>query len=116
MNRFLIAVTVLFLVLCPALVIAQATKQLKERTKDAQEAERKSWQQVDQINSQTDQTNARLQQSRQQANRSVGSAGSTVTTSKVGVASPYRKLSHKKTSPPVNASHRKPRPKDKQRE
>ena len=107
MHRMLIASTVLALSLWSAQMNAQATKQLKERTKDSQDAERKSWQQVDQINNQADQTNARLHQSRQQANRSNGSSGTTVTTSKVGVASPYRKLSHRKVSPPSKSVHRK---------
>lgn len=108
MLRISIMITAICLTIGASQVSAQATKQLEKRTKDAKEAERKSWEQVDQINNQTDQTNARLNQSRQNANRSIKPTGSTVTTSKVGVASPYRKSTHKKPASAAKTPQHKP--------
>ena len=71
--------------------IAQISKQLDEKAKEAQSAEEKSWKQVDQINKETDKTNARLQESRQSSTQAAKQSGSTVTKMKVGVESPYSK-------------------------
>lgn len=44
---------------------AQATKQLEKRTKNLQNSEKKSWEQVDQINKESDRTKSRYQQGRE---------------------------------------------------
>ena len=69
----------------------QASKQLEQRTKDMKSAEKKSWQQVDQINNESDNTKARLRQSRQGSVRPAQQGGSTVTKTKIGTGSAYKK-------------------------
>lgn len=44
---------------------AQASKQLEKRTKDLQNTQQKSWEQVDKINKEADGTKSRYQQSRE---------------------------------------------------
>ena len=72
-------------------VSAQASKQLEQRAKDAQAAQEKSWNQVDQINRDADNTTTRLQQSRRSSTESVQNARSSVKRTVVGTASPYAK-------------------------
>lgn len=43
---------------------SQASKQLEKRTKDLQNSEKKTWEQVDQINRESDNSKARYQQGR----------------------------------------------------
>jgi hypothetical protein len=89
--------TFVCLAICAPPAQSQASKQLDQKAKDAQSAQEKSWQQVDQINKETDQTNARLKQSRQETAKPGMQSGSTVTKTRVGVESPYRKPKVQKT-------------------
>jgi hypothetical protein len=77
---------------------SQAGKQLDQKAKDMQSAEQKSWQQVDQINNESDNTKGRLQQSRQSAIRPAQQGGSTVTKTRVGTGSAYKKSKPTKSS------------------
>jgi hypothetical protein len=99
MSRRTVLVGTIFLCLaiCAALSRSQVSKQLDQKAKDAQSAQEKSWQQVDQINKETDQTNARLKQSRQEKAQPGKQSGSTVTKTRVGVESPYKKPKAQKT-------------------
>jgi len=93
--------------------IAQISKQLDEKAKEAQSAEKKSWEQVDQINKETDKTNMRLQESRQSPKQHAKQPGSTVTKTKVGVESPYSKKT--KTRKAVEATRPRKGPEAKKR-
>jgi len=110
MSRILLVALSLCLVPGSNQALCQASKQLDQRAKDAQSAQEKSWNQVDQINKETDQTNSRLKQSRQETAQPGKQSGSTVTKTKVGVESPYRKgkKAGEATKSPKAAGPKKP--------
>lgn len=111
-QTVLLGVIFLCLTLGATRGLSQASKQLDQKAKDAQSAQEKSWQQVDQINKETDQTNARLKQSRQETAKPGKQSGSTVTKTRVGVESPYRKSKVQKaptTAPPQKTIETKKR-------
>ncbi len=70
---------------------SQVGKEADKRVRDAQSAEKKSWQQVDDINRQTDQSNARLHQARRSAANPAPAPGPVLTKKKIGVAHHYYK-------------------------
>lgn len=70
---------------------AQVSKEADKKMQEAKSAEKKSWQQVDDINRQTDQTNARLNQARSSASHPAPAPGPVLTKKKIGVAHHYYK-------------------------
>ena len=95
-----LAMSVALLALCVLPVSRRATSQgvgkLDERTKVADSARQKSWQQVDQINKEADKTTTRLQQSRQSAPQSTNAnSGYSIKATKVGRRGAYKKPSLK---------------------
>jgi hypothetical protein len=69
----------------------QASEQLKQKTKEMESAQKKSWQQVDEINKEADNTRARLQQARQSGEDAKDRSGYTVKKTQIGTKSAYKK-------------------------
>jgi len=69
----------------------QASEQLKQKTKEMESAQKKSWQQVDEINNEADNTRARLQQARQGGEDAKDRSGYTVKKTQIGTKSAYKK-------------------------
>jgi hypothetical protein len=98
MSRLAVFVALLTFCVLPVSqkAISQGIGKLDERTKVADSAQQKSWQQVDQINKEADKTTTRLQQSRQSAAQSTNAnAGYSVKATTVGKRGAYKKPSLK---------------------
>jgi hypothetical protein len=78
---------------------AQASKALEERTKSLQQGEKKSWQQVDEINRETDATKARQQQARQASTKKTPASGYSVQKKTVVTGKATKEVAPAKTTP-----------------
>jgi hypothetical protein len=85
------AVFLIGLILAPVQGFSQVSQQADKRVKDAEAAQAKSWEQVDQVNKETDQTNARLQQSRKNGDTVHKQGGYSLKKKETATASPYAK-------------------------
>ncbi len=104
MRRSIGFISIVVMILVCMSTYAMAQVSADKRVKDAEAAQAKSWQQVDQINKQNDQTQARLHQSRQSAAPATNQGGYSVKKTEVGTVSPYSKKAkqqpQKKTDTP----------------
>ena len=79
--------------------LAQASKQLEEKSKGMEQGQQKSWQQVDEINKETDKTKSRYQQSQQQGAHPSQKPVSTLKKTRIGTAGAYKKPALLKKGP-----------------
>jgi uncharacterized membrane protein YhiD involved in acid resistance len=98
----IMASVILCLLLGTRQVTAQASEQLKQKTKEMESAQKKSWQQVDEINKEADNTRARLQQARQSGEDAKDQPGYTTKKTQIGTKGAY-----KKTKPPKSGATKK---------
>ena len=96
-KTLFVLITLFCLLPCGRVANAQASEQLKQRTKEMGTAQERSWQQVDQINRETDQTRARLQQARRSGETAYERSGYTVKKTEVGTRGAYKKPKHQNT-------------------
>ncbi len=105
MPRYLALIFVVTLCMLSGVCVSysQATKQLEKRTKDLQHSEKKSWEQVDQINKESDNSKARYQQGRKAGKLDKHKKGYDVT--KHGIAP--RERDYKKVEKPKKTEPKK---------
>ena len=85
----------------------QASKKLEEKAKGMDQGQKKSWEQVDEINKETDKTKARYQQSQQGNSRTTQKDVRPLKKTKVGTATASKKTAASKAAQPKKATKKK---------
>lgn len=85
----------------------QASKKLEEKAKGMEQGQKKSWEQVDEINKETDKTKACYQQSQQGNSRTTQKDVRPLKKTKVGTATASKKTAASKAAQPKKATKKK---------